>query len=148
MVKCFDCGFLCAYRGSERAFVEASMDVRTRGQGLDDPGVAAVEPSPGRGQETFPHCFVRAASLPTEIPQTPGGTVRHVICKERDCPSFTPWRQGFSPKEHREMIDRKEIQDWKERQQQDERRFQVIMAILLALVAGLFTLLGAYIAKP
>lgn len=28
------------------------------------------------------------------------------IVEERDCDAFTPWQQGFSPREHREMLDR------------------------------------------
>ncbi len=41
-----------------------------------------------------------------------GDAVLKVIQKDRsDCPEWTPWMRGFSPKEHREMLIRKEEQD-------------------------------------
>ena len=36
-----------------------------------------------------------------------------VLQKDRsDCPEWTPWHQGFSPKEHREMLNSREEREW------------------------------------
>jgi hypothetical protein len=77
-----------------------------------------------------------------------------VAAEERKCAEFCEWRQGFSPKEHREMVDREELRRWQAdredadrlwRERQDEKRDDRQAALLwqLAGVAGLFTLIGA-----
>ena len=50
------------------------------------------------------------------------------------------YHQGFTPKEHREMIDR-------ERQRREDFRRHIIEVVVLIVGAGLFTLLGAWIAS-
>ena len=74
--------------------------------------------------------------------------VLEVISKDRTCPKrkqadgFTRWQQGFTPKEHREMLDRERMQEWQAKQdakRTSERRFD---GLLLVIVAGGFTILG------
>jgi Flp pilus assembly protein TadB len=51
-----------------------------------------------------------------------------VLNEERQCDTFVQWQQGFTPKEHRDMLDRmlvlereerrdRELRDWQERQE-------------------------------
>ena len=75
-----------------------------------------------------------------------------VIHEERECgESFTEWQLGFTPKEHREMLDRKEWRDWQERQRKEDKHWRVIelivLGIIAVLVAGGFTVLGAFIER-
>jgi hypothetical protein len=54
--------------------------------------------------------------------------VRRVIRADRKCGEFTQWRQGFSPKEHQEMIDKQmmlKLEDERmEREAQREERHE------------------------
>ena len=47
-----------------------------------------------------------------------------MLQSERKCQSFTPWQLGFSPKEHREMMDRKEIRDQNHRWEEEDRQWR------------------------
>lgn len=50
--------------------------------------------------------------------------VMAVIGKERSCTEFTEWQQGSSPKEHREMMDRKWMEEREERRDEAARNWQ------------------------
>jgi len=147
MVKCVDCGFLALLdeRGGQ-PLIEASVIYRER-------GVAPSYTLPG-STTTYDHdpvCFAQAVNfLDTNIRRGIYSFVR----TEKECSSFTPWQQGFTPKEHREMLDRQKMLDWqaeredkdrKWREDQDMKRDERQAALLwqLAGVAGLFTLIGA-----
>ena len=107
MVKCADCGFL-ALRLSpnyERptSFEETPQEIRDAGK------VTQNEWYVGK-----PFCFMRVAEFRTEIDAIFSDQHRYlpfneVIEKERNCDEFAEWQQGSSPKEHREMMDRKWI---------------------------------------
>lgn len=43
---------------------------------------------------------------------------------ERECWEFTPWRQGSSPKEHREMLDRDLMQAREDRRGEADRKWR------------------------
>jgi hypothetical protein len=87
---------------------------------------------------SMPLCLARAWDLPSEIKgdiaRYDEGKCVRVLQKERLCESFTKWHQGFSPKEHREMMDREEWRKW-----------QASQNWKLVIVAGVFALLGAAI---
>lgn len=125
-----------------------------------NPPYRRVEFSGGTGTQTsyrhIPICFARAYDLQSEIPgklpqgekDYPAVLVLEVISKDRTCPKrkqadgFTRWQQGFTPKEHREMLDRERMQEWQAKQdakRTSERRFD---GLLLVIVAGGFTILG------
>ena len=124
---------------------------------------------PGGAIEALPICFalkVRLfddvkkyrASLPPltmEQDETGGTTnehdwtnrefesIRTVIQKERDCPDgFTPWKPYFTPKEHREMLDRQWMLEREDRRDQAARRLRfaefavAIIAVVLIVVAA------------
>jgi len=44
-----------------------------------------------------------------------------VFSKERPCESFTRWQQGFTPKEHREMIDHQAMVKWQAEREDTDR---------------------------
>ena len=71
----------------------------------------------------------------------------HIIDDDRTCQEFTKWRQGFTPKEHREMLDRKDFREWQEKQRKSDRWWRIIEVFILVVFAGLFTLLGAFIGR-
>ena len=76
------------------------------------------------------------------------GSIKQVIQKERECgESFTEWQLGFTPKEHREMMDRQEWRDWQERQRKDDRGWRIKEIAILVLMTGGFIVLGALIGR-
>ncbi len=113
MGKCVDCGYLAVKNKETRQLEEAEASFR---------GVGHIPPSDSYKQsnrhEPQPICFVWAKDIRDEIfkrvgvtgkSQSVEGEVLAVINEEQGCGNkFTDWQQGFTPKEHREMIDRKE----------------------------------------
>lgn len=102
MAKCVDCGFLAARNKETRQLHEVersadgSIDYNQYGTGY-----MAIYDNP--------ICFARAVNLPSQYGTEP---IRQVLERERDCKPFTKWQQGFTPKEHREMIDRDKMHKW------------------------------------
>src|SRR4029434_9695060 len=85
-------------------------------------------------QSLYPTCFVRAANLHHEM-QTlrgdkewkdslPENIAFRVIAMHRDCDEFTPWMQGFTPKEHVEMQQEQARLHWQKRREEADRRWR------------------------
>lgn len=142
--KCADCGFLAIKNLDTRQLCEAEQDYRDKGQGIEvyireGANVHSV-------YENKPICFARAYNLIEEY----GGVsknyradfVYYLVTKVRDCDDFIDWYQGSSPKEHREMLDRKlelkrlEMQENRHNREEWARYiFLCIVTILAALIA-------------
>lgn len=141
MVKCADCGFLAVRSKVNYSLGEATIDFREKGTvaiGYDDKGM-----NPHALHELMPLCFASQSYLRDEIKRNnkdknknQNDEIKRIINQEINCKGFTEWKQGFTPKEHREMLDRQ----W-------ERRWHIIVGVLFVILAGLFTLLGAFIAN-
>lgn len=69
------------------------------------------------------------------------GRFRHVINAERVCGDFLQWLQGSTPKEHREMLDRRESR----RQQQRQDWWNLGIALLGVIVAVIGIIISAAI---
>ena len=170
--KCIECGYLAVRKGDTRQLeevqrdfsdkvVEAFMDVGTPGHGYHE--ITRLYDAP--------ICFAREINLQSEyrietITDTNrgitsgGNNINKVLTNERECDKFTKWQQGFTPKEHREMIDRewmqkhleeredkkdKEDKKWREDQENIRSRgewlrygflgFMTLLASLVALFA-------------
>ncbi len=103
MPKCSDCGFLAVWMRKDHVLEEASEYFRAHGYPEHIPQDETVYQV---------KCFVRAHDLILECDtarENPKGGltehayalhIRNVIQERRTCPSFRPWEQGFSPKEH------------------------------------------------
>jgi len=88
----------------------------------------------------IPLCFVRAYNLREELAEVDlhgtqmadGGRpeagwteqLLTVIAGERECEPLTEWQQGFSPKEHREMLDRDNMLRWQRDREESASAFQ------------------------
>ena len=99
-VKCSDCGFLAMRRRDDLTLVEADREFRTTGR---------AEKGPKFIQER-PICFAMKTNFIEELsdqinPDPP--KVKAGIQGERECDGFTEWQLGFTPKEHKEMLDEK-----------------------------------------
>lgn len=147
MVKCVDCGFLGLLdeRGGE-PIIEASVVYRETGFPPTYTMLASTTSYTHRAV-----CFAQAVNMFNRDVQR---DIFNFLRTEQDCPSFTTWQQGFTPKEHREMLDRERLTKWQAdredadrdwRAAQDKKRDERQSALLwqLAGVAGLFTIIGA-----
>src|SRR6266404_7521708 len=100
MPRCANCGFL-ATRDKETRVLEET-EKRTRDTGR--------VPSDDRHEE-IPVCFAQVISIQEEA-RGKSDQILPVLQKERECNNFAPWIQGFTPKEHKEMLDAKEMREW------------------------------------
>lgn len=142
MHKCSQCGFLASYSFAMRQHLEVDEESRRKGTfnidrwpGGEIPRMAYVE--------TFPVCFARAASLQAECKATAAFAgdqdkvieaakeALRVITRDRECAAFTPWQQGFSPKEHKEMLIDELKADIARQIQERDHRFRWLELIIM-----------------
>jgi hypothetical protein len=137
MRKCANCGYLSVRNKADYSLGEATIDFREKGKvpiAYDDKGC-----NPHALHEAIPLCFARQAYLASKAKEiedrnNPVKEVKAIIQEENDCKEFTDWQQGFTPKEHREMMAREEMRRWYSGQQWK-----------LVAVAGVFVLLGGFL---
>ena len=117
-VKCANCGFLAVRKIETRELVDAEDETR-------DNGHLAVTPHGHRPiYDGRLICFVQAFPLIKETGPNPGAPERKTVAqKERRCERFVEWRQGFTPKEHQEMIDRERQQKREDDRDESQRNF-------------------------
>ena len=120
-VKCQDCGYLAVRNQQTRALAETEEVMRQSGE----PPPVFVLPHPGRNAvliyERTPVCFVREFDLPVEAGLADDARAfLNVIRQERVCPKWTQWFQGFTPRDHKEMIDAREQRDWQEARRRED----------------------------
>ena len=161
MVKCADCGFLSVISQSDGSYIGANRLYRLEGfqEGQVDEVFCEphcsihaqdihLEPLKAKGVGTQLTELGRMVSLKTiEGEEVSDEAVLANVSKPRDCDGFFLWRPGFSPKEHYEMLDRQRWQEWQEEQRRRDRRWRIGESIIFVILAGLFTLLGAFIAS-
>lgn len=146
MVKCTDCGFVTFRHRVTRELVEIGGDIRSSGE----------IPNTDNGRHKLyvdePMCFVQAFPLQGEMEMDGSDAILMVIRKDRECDSYTEWQQGFTPKEHREMLDRKrmiEREDTRDKEQRewraDESKRDRTFRIQLVVVAGFFVILATFL---
>ena len=117
MVRCADCGFLGLRRTAERDIVEAEPLFREEGK-IGPPIY-----------DKLPLCFAREVDFRKTIPDhgDPKSKLA-ALQSERECDAFTEWKQGFSPKEHAEMLLHEEIreaeQQWREQQAKQDQQWR------------------------
>jgi hypothetical protein len=159
MPRCSNCGFLAVRDINTRQLEEVDGTFREWGR---PPLKRVAGRNQYKGQYDIPICFVRAHNLYNEViesgvkPELYYTIVKTVIDEDRQCDSFIEWHQGFTPKEHQEMLDRKEMlkwqaerekedKEWQQRQREIEHNWQSRQQLFLAIIAGIFTIIGGII---
>ena len=116
MVKCAECGYLGIW---DMEWLHADEEFRRE-------GVLRVA---GRIFIT-PRCFAVAADLREEQRALreqgmgPGDANKSFLAKDRACGAWTEWRPGFTPKEHREMIDAERLREWQANREDADRAWR------------------------
>jgi hypothetical protein len=124
--RCSDCGFITLRNASTGHLDEVDEVFRDTGDPPrrrrdEPPGLINPEPLYSTPYWHAPICFAQANDFLEEMRlgplwrdhDVPGSMIKEVIQRERVCPSaneaklgFTPWQRGFTPREHREILDR------------------------------------------
>jgi hypothetical protein len=130
MVKCHDCGLLATRNNDTGQWEEVDQRQRTTGQGQirgDDAGY----PREATWQFSRPVCILQVFDLASEYTQESSksdspinSAIALMLQRERDCESFTKWQIGFSPKEHREMIDREWMRKYQEEHEKTDKEWR------------------------
>ena len=150
MVKCSECGFLASRNVQTRRLEETELEIRAE-------GALTIAYNTGKPFDKYepPICFKQAPDFKF-IPYSEETTLQwnkvsknvyDEIQRDRECKFFTKWRQGFTPKEHQEMLDREIRIRLDEKCRVDERRWHIGEIILIVVLSGLFILLGAFISR-
>ena len=116
MVKCAECGYLASRNYESRQLAET--ETQTRNEGVD---VYTID---GLIYES-PICFMQVFDLRSEfgnyaLPEQ----IKAVIQQSRECNEFVKWKQGFTPKEHREMMDRQWMQKYQDERDEKDRKWR------------------------
>lgn len=187
MVRCADCGFLAIRNCQTRQLVEVELGVR---KGASFP-TEELPPSEQTGRYNFlgpetkpiyvhqPICFMVETEAMRESQEVAEASERDkddadkhfqaFIAKPRVCESFTPWIQGLTPREHREMLDQRQLltfqkeredsdREWRRSQaeqdhiwRRDEARWRrielVVMGIIVTLVTVVTNIVCAFIQR-
>ncbi len=159
--KCADCGYLTIRNRKIYSLDEADIDFREKG--IVPTVYDEVGRNPHKLHRDLPLCFVGNSYLSNAIKNikhndNPFDEIKEIIQTENDCKEFTEWRQGYTPIEHREMLDRQWMLDyqtrreeadraWQHKERKNDKTWRVIELICLIIGAGLFTLLGAWITR-
>lgn len=150
MVKCSECGFLASRDVQTRRLEETELEIRSE-------GALSIAWNTGKPFDKYepPICFKQAPDFKF-IPYSQGVTLQRdkaskqvydEIQRDRECEFFTKWRQGFTPKEHQDMLDRELRIKLDEKRRTEERRWHIVEIILIVVLSGLFILLGAFISR-
>lgn len=126
-VRCKDCGFLGLRMIHSREIAEVEQEIRESHKfpdyytGSDGPG--------GTGEYYVPLAICCMMEKQVSAESTGPMTERAerfftVINKDRTCQSFMEWQNGFTPKEHREMLDRRMNLEFQERRENADREYQ------------------------
>ncbi len=130
-VRCKDCGFLGIRKTGDREIVEVELQIRETG---DFPYELQFTKGDMWADQQYhyeprPICFMREPEFLAETQReiSPGdreAQFTNVIRRERNCDSFTPWKQGNTPKEHSEMLERQLMLDWQDKRDEADRTWR------------------------
>lgn len=93
-MRCVNCGLLAMRKKSDASLAEVPGYIREK----DPTTRTAVVNKFEDEHEITPVCLARQATFSPKKEE-----YSEQFKEERDCPGFTEWRQGFTPKEHSEM---------------------------------------------
>lgn len=72
-------------------------------------------------------------------------TIRSVIQNDRTCALFTEWHQGFTPKEHQEMMDRKAMLEWQTKREDADKKWRSGQEHYLVKMAGIYAIIAGVV---
>jgi hypothetical protein len=123
--KCIDCGYLAVRNLVSGELVEVERDEN----GNINEGKYFGSP-----RYDLPICFARETKLQPQykteliiddpIHKKLKSNVNNVLAQPRLCNSFTKWQMGFTPKEHREMLDEQWRLSFQAKREDEDRKWR------------------------
>lgn len=121
MVKCAECGFLAMRHSQTRQLMDAEEKLRTRGY-IDSLSISSHD----LVYDKYPVCYALKLDFRSEIGGNSDESTRtKAVQCERNCDGYTPWQIGFTPKEHKEMIQEAERRRWQEQRDEADRNDRI-----------------------
>lgn len=118
MAKCSECGFLAIRHNDTHQLEEAFTAFRDHGETTNSEGRSSHH-------QQVPVCLMRVVSFAKLLGNdTAKATVAKEIQSDRQCNRFTPWNQGFTPKEHAEMIQQEKLLEWQRERENAAREWE------------------------
>ena len=118
-VRCAECGYLAIREVKKWTLCEAERKYR------DD--LTTPPNGPDREYQFVPVCFAGEVSFAESLQgseKEKRAECRSAISRDRECPSFTSWKPGFSPKEHVDMQLVREQREWQQGEEKRRREWQ------------------------
>ena len=148
MVKCAECGFLTARNLGTRNLDEVEMEFRRSGDAPNQliGGKEVWYPI----HKPHPICFVQEYDLLDSFNKISGDkSIKYlgVVNGERQCKPFTTWKQGFTPKEHQEMLDRQWQLEFERKARRSDRKWRAIELIAFILAGAIVAIIAALIER-
>ena len=149
MVKCSECGILATRKMESRQFEEVEKSIRDTGKisctiYSGNLGIGTLVTDSDRTHDS-PICLLLKYNLWEEYgknPLPPPEILCGVLHKERECKSFREWRQGFTPKEHVEMMDREWKFEQEKKSKKSDRIWHVIELVVTLAVGAIIALVA------
>lgn len=133
--QCKKCGLLSLRNSENRQLVEVEHGFRQTGDSPENDGF--------KYQMGFV-CFGMECDLQNEFEGPGNSSCREVrlgtLTAKRDCEKFTAWQQGYSPKEHMDMLMIAQQHETMRRQHRDT----LLIAPVAAILGGIFTLCASW----
>ncbi len=148
MVKCEDCGYLALRNRHTRGLDEAEEAFRQTAEVADVPRTRPYATDPRMAMfdisnteipyETIPLCFAMELDFSSVVDTEARirrmrdsgrrpyerDIIRDILWEEQECSSWRKWQQGFTPKEHREMMDRERMLTWQADREENDRKWR------------------------
>lgn len=116
-VKCSECGYLALWHSDHARIDEAPEEFRKTGE----------VPANFIGKEVhrpWPLCFARAVDIDKQTEGKSSAAIRKIVNAPRACDKFTDWLQGYSPREHHDMLQLDRQLEWQRKCEQDDREWR------------------------
>jgi hypothetical protein len=146
--RCDTCGFLVLRFWTDTGLYEATQEYREKGA---DEGLSGSLSRP-------PLCLVQAARIDLEVEANikatagsdmsigPPSIVAVIQKPDRRCSMWRQWIPGFTPKEHRELLDRERQLKWQTEESRRNRNYRLIELVLVIFTIGAI-LVAAFIER-
>jgi hypothetical protein len=162
--RCETCGFLALRNRLSGLLDEAPQEYRWQAEiptvrRANQPPVRSMLEAWAQSDLEFPYtgvpiCLVRAHPLHNEFANQDHAEEAEIfgmLTRDRsDCASrglFTSWHQGFTPKEHREMLDRERMLQWEAKQKASDRKWRVVELLVFILAGAATAIIAALVER-
>jgi hypothetical protein len=118
---CASCGFLSVRHFQTRELLDAELQFREEGR---IPWVKLDQRTEVPAYDEYPICFLRKIDFGEHIGRPCEHVQRQDALHRCCCDQHTPWKQGFTPREHWEMIQEEARLKWQAEREEADRAYR------------------------